>query len=92
MASRIHEDTPATVVIVGGGLAGRMVAMALLKEKVAVKVVVVQANDFVEWNWAGPELLCDPSRQMEFTAANPATFALRGVQYIYRDGRSRCGR
>lgn len=74
---------PKTVVIVGGGLASRYIVKNLLKRRALLNIVVVQANRFLEFTWAIPSLVCDPSDAPSCTAADPSTFEAKSVQYVY---------
>jgi NADH dehydrogenase FAD-containing subunit len=71
------------VVIIGGGIAGQMLAQELVKKKVAAKITLVTANNFAEFPPAMPHVLCHPELHYKALATDPVKYQAPQVEYKY---------
>ena len=69
-----------TVVIVGGGHAGRAVAEGLKKK---LDVIILSGENFVEFGWAAPEVVAQVVSHAEVTSIDPAKFEIKDVRHVY---------
>jgi len=71
------------VVIIGGGLSSKHTAEELLKKSKVLDVTVIQANRFVEWPLAMPDVLVTPSLHDKALATDCTLFQVPGAKYRY---------
>mmetsp|Transcript_39578 Transcript_39578/g.114218 ORF Transcript_39578/g.114218 Transcript_39578/m.114218 type:complete len:416 (-) Transcript_39578:29-1276(-) len=72
------------VVIIGGGLAGKMTAEFLKKNKSPeLSLTIITASHFQEWSLAGTYTLANPEKLHKFISPNPSTWQLPGVAYEF---------
>lgn len=83
--NKMNQQTPKTVIIVGGSYAGIGVAQQLLKEKSLpnLKFILINPTDLFYFNVAGPRVIAKPGffKDEEFILAIPELFAKFGRRF-----------